>query len=222
MPSSGTKRRARLPNVHRRAGGARAEAPRRRGRPRDARRHAAILKAARELVLEVGYTRITIDAIAKRAGVSRTTLYEKWGHRAPLVEEAIFARYEEWPLPNAGALEGDVALLVDELVSELTRPVVMRAFPALTVEFQAIPDLKAHAIAIYGDPMTRRWKTVFARAVERGELGAEANAEAAMHLVVGALWMMSHNKTLPKKNLSPYLQRAVLALLAAKREEKKD
>jgi len=109
-------------------------------------------------------------------------------------------------------------LLVDELVRELTRPVVMRAFPALTVEFQATPDLKAHAIGLYGDPITRRWKEVFARAVERGELDAHANAKAAMHLVVGALWMMSHNKTLPKREFSPYLLRAVTALLAVERE----
>jgi AcrR family transcriptional regulator len=45
-----------------------------RGRPRDAQRHSAILAATRELILEVGYTQLSIDAIAKRAGASRTTI----------------------------------------------------------------------------------------------------------------------------------------------------
>ena len=196
-----------------------AEAQRGRGRRRDAGRHAAILAAARELVLEVGYTRLSIDAIAKRSGASRTTIYEWWGHRAPLVEEALFSSYQEWPLPDTGCFQGDLGRLVDELVREMTRPEVMRAFPALTVEFQADPELKASAIALYGDPMTRRWEAVFARAVERGELDASADAEAAMHLVLGALWMISHNRTLPRKALAPYLLRAVRAVLTSEPEE---
>jgi AcrR family transcriptional regulator len=193
--------------------------PRRRGRPRDAERHAAILEAARELIVEVGYTRVTIDAIAKRAGASRTTIYEWWGHRAPLIEEALFSSYEEWPVPDTGCFDGDLEQLVNELVREMTRPEVMRAFPALTVEFQADPELKASAIALYGDPMTRRWQRVVSRAVERGELAPSAKAEAAMHLVLGALWMMSHNKTLSRKELAPYLLRAARAALASEAEE---
>ncbi len=198
-----------------------ADLPRRRGRPRDAHRHAAILEAARELIVEVGYTRVTIDAIAKRAGASRTTLYEWWGHRAPLVEEALFSNYEAWRLPDTGCFEHDLERLVSEIVREMTRPEVMRAFPALTVELQANPELKASAITLYGKPMTRRWEAVFRRAVERGELTFEADAEAAMHLVLGAVWMMSHNKTLPRRELAPYLLRAVRGLLASETEKRK-
>jgi AcrR family transcriptional regulator len=200
---------------------ARAKKPRGRGRRRDAERHTAILQAARELVLEVGYTRVTLDAIARRSGASRTTLYEWWGHRAPLVEEALFSDYQEWPLPDTGCFETDLERLVNELVREMTRPEVMRAFPALTVEFQASPELKASAIALYGDPMTRRWESVFSRAVERGELPPSVDAKAIMHLVLGALWMMSHNKTLPRRALAPFLLRAARAVLASEPEERK-
>lgn len=195
--------------------GARSGAVRGRGRPRDAQRHTAILEATRELILEVGYTGLTIDAIAKRAGASRTTLYEWWGHRAPLVEEAIFSDYAARPLPDTGSLAGDLESLVEELVREMTRPVVMRAFPALTVEFQARPELKADAITLYGEPMTQRWKQVFDRAIARGELAPTASAEATLHLVLGALWMLSHNKTIPRKQLAPYLLRATRAVLAS-------
>jgi hypothetical protein len=87
------------------------------------------------------------------------------------------------------------------------------AFPALTVELQANPELKASAIALYGEPVTRRWQTVVSRAVERGEVPSSVNSEAVMHLVLGALWMMSHNKTLPRKQLAPYLLEAALAVM---------
>jgi AcrR family transcriptional regulator len=181
------------------------DAPKRRGRPRDPERHAAILQAARDLILEVGYTRVTIDAVAKRAGASRTTLYEWWGHRAPLVEEAIFADYGEWPVPDTGSFEGDLAQLIEEFVREMSRPHVARAFPALSAEFQSNPDLKAEVRAIYGEPMRQRWQTVFAGAVERGDLPPGTDAEVAMQMVLGAALMMTQSKILPKKQLGPYL-----------------
>ncbi len=181
-----------------------------RGRPRNEERHAAILQATRDLILELGYTRVTIDAVAKRSGASRTTIYQWWGHRAPLVEEAIFADYGEWPVPETGCFDDDLGALVEELVSEMTRPHVARAFPALQAEFQADPDLKAGLRARYGDPMTERWREVFARAEERGELPSGSNPEAALQLTLGAVMTMTQSKIMPRKRLIPYL-RSVLS-----------
>jgi AcrR family transcriptional regulator len=175
------------------------------GRPRNAERHAAILRATRELILEVGYGGVTLDAVAKRSGASRTTLYQWWGGRAPLVEEAIFSDYGEWPIPDTGFFEGDLAELVEEIVNEMSRPHVARAFPALSAEFQADPDVKAGLRAHYGDPMIRRWREVFVRAIERGELPGDSNAEAALQLTMGAVVTMTQSKILPRKKLKPYL-----------------
>lgn len=181
------------------------EAPKGRGRPRNAKRHAAILEATRELILDVGYSRVTFDAVAKRSGASRTTLYEWWGHRAPLVEEAIFADYGDWPVPDSGDFETDLAQLVEEVVSEMSRPHVARAFPALSAESQADPSLKAGLRARYGDPMTRRWRQVFENAVAREQLAPTVDAEAALQLTIGAVLMMTQSKILPRKKLTPYL-----------------
>ena len=185
------------------------EAPRGRGRPRSAERHAAILQATRDLILEVGYARVTIDAVAKRSGASRSTIYDWWGHRAPLVEEAIFADYGEWPVPDTGSFEGDLEQLIEEMVREMTRPHVARAFPALSAEFQADPELKAGLRERYGDPMTRRWRAVFDRAAERGEVepseDGDANGEAALQLTLGAVLTMTQSRILPKKRLTAYL-----------------
>ena len=181
------------------------EQPKGRGRPRNAKRHAAILEATRDLILEVGYSRVTFDAVAKRSGASRTTLYEWWGHRAPLVEEAIFADYGDWPVPDTGNFETDLAQLIEELVREMSRPHVARAFPALSAEFQVDASLKAGLRARYGDPMTRRWRQVFEKAVAREELAPTASAEAALQLTLGAILMMTQSKILSRKKLTPYL-----------------
>ena len=61
-----------------------------RGRPRDPRRREAILRAAIALVAEVGYDRMTVDALAARAGVSKPTIYRRWpGGKAEILVEAI-------------------------------------------------------------------------------------------------------------------------------------
>jgi AcrR family transcriptional regulator len=64
-----------------------------RGRPRDPRRREAILAAAVALVAEVGYDRMTVEAIAHRAGVSKPTIYRRWpGGKEEIVVEAM-----AWP-----------------------------------------------------------------------------------------------------------------------------
>jgi AcrR family transcriptional regulator len=59
------------------------------GRPRDETRHRAILDAAIELVAEVGYDRMSMDAIAARARASKATIYRRWPGKAELVVEAV-------------------------------------------------------------------------------------------------------------------------------------
>ena len=69
-----------------------------RGRPRDPRRREAILDAAIALVAEVGYDRMTVDALAARAGVSKPTIYRRWpGGKAEIVVEAIRAQARRRP-----------------------------------------------------------------------------------------------------------------------------
>jgi AcrR family transcriptional regulator len=160
--------------------------------------------------LEVGYSGVTLDAVAKRSGASRTTLYHWWGDRAPLVEEAIFSDYGEWPVPNTGCFPDDLAELVEEIVNEMSRPHIARAFPALSAEFQADPNIKAGLRARYGNPMTKRWREVFEHAVARGELPADSNAEAALQLTLGAVLTMTQSNILPRKKLKPYLHSILL------------
>ena len=84
-----------------------------RGRPRDPRRREAILAAAIALVAEVGYDRMTVDALAARAGVSKPTIYRRWpGGKAEIIVDAIRAeRADGAALPDTGSLRGDLIAL---------------------------------------------------------------------------------------------------------------
>src|SRR3954451_9211881 len=92
-----------------------------RGRPRDPRRREAILRAAVELVAEVGYDRMTVESLAARAGVSKPTIYRRWpGGKKDIIVEAIRVRHADADaLPDRGSLRSDLlallALMVDHI-----------------------------------------------------------------------------------------------------------
>ena len=177
-----------------------------RGRPRDAERHEAILEATRQLIVEAGYSRVTMDGVAKRAGVSRTTIHKWWSHRALLVEEAIFPDYSALPLPDTGSIEGDLEVLVAEMVDRITRPALVRGLPALYAEVLSNPELLDRTTVLYAQPAAELWRVVFARAAARGELERSADPVAAMHVVLGSIAFMAQTKpVVPLRKLTSYL-----------------
>src|SRR4051794_29926282 len=101
------------------------------GRPRDAARDAAILDAAVEVLSEVGYDRLTIDAVAARAKASKATVYRRWANKAALVVDAVHSckpvpvgpdGETKCYFPDTGSLRGDllqgVRAFVDTLNSD--------------------------------------------------------------------------------------------------------
>ena len=85
--------------------GARAEA-----------REQAILDAALELVLEVGYDRLSMDALAERAHAGKATIYRHWSGKAEVVAEAVRQRQcEEVPVTDTGSLRGDLLATIKHI-----------------------------------------------------------------------------------------------------------
>src|SRR5919201_4310979 len=142
-----------------------------RGRPRDPERRRAILDAAMALIAEVGYDRMTIDAIAARSGVSKPTLYRRWPHgKAELVADAIRERHAEGgPVPDTGGLRGDLLALVAIQTGKMLNDVHLAS--GLLTQLRTSPELAAvmqeHVIA----EERGRWETILERARARGELG---------------------------------------------------
>ena len=93
------------------------ERPSRGGRPRDEAREQAILDAAIDLVAEVGYDAMSIEAVAARAKSSKATIYRRWPGKAELVAEAMRRRAEPVleDLPDTGSLRGDLLALVQRM-----------------------------------------------------------------------------------------------------------
>ena len=103
-----------------RAGAERAPA-RGRGRPRSEQAHRAIVEATLTLLDEGGYTALTIEAVAERAGVGKTTIYRRWPSKLELVIEAISELRPPGPPEDTGSLAGDFAAFARGQVSRVAR-----------------------------------------------------------------------------------------------------
>lgn len=90
------------------------EQPRRPGRPRSARADRAILTATIEMLVEVGYGRMSVEAVAARAQVGKATIYRRWQSKKELVAEALRQLSDDVPVPDTGNNRADlVTLLLD-------------------------------------------------------------------------------------------------------------
>ena len=111
--------------------------PVRGGRPRSEAARAAVLHAADDLVVELGYAAVTMKAIAERAGVSRMTVYRWWSTKAEVLFEAsVHDARAELALRPSGDEQHDLTVFLAALIGFLSRSDAGIAYRALIGEAQ--------------------------------------------------------------------------------------
>jgi AcrR family transcriptional regulator len=148
------------------------------GRPRDEAREQAILEAAMDLLAEVGYEAMSIEAVAVRAKSSKATIYRRWPGKAELVAEAMRRRTEPVleHLPDTGSLRGDLLAMTQQMFAGING-VDGGLMCGLAVAVRADPEFGRLLAAHTHDNKRRSVAEVVSRAVARGELrpGADPN-----------------------------------------------
>jgi AcrR family transcriptional regulator len=161
--------------------------PRSPGRPRSEKARRAILDATLALAAEEGPRGLHMEAIAKRAGVSKETLYRWWRSKTEVVLEALADRGQRTiPLPDTGSLPGDLRAFLHATVASADDTTVrlLRALAAEAAADQRVAELVRDQFLA-----TRRSALgeLLQRAVARGEVTDEY-AAIAVDLVYGSLW----------------------------------
>jgi AcrR family transcriptional regulator len=141
-------------------------------RRRGERLERAILDAAWAELIEVGYAKLTMEAVANRAETSKPVLYRRWPTRAELVLAAWRRRVPAAPKPpDTGTLRGDLVTVfrrvlyrVDAMTGEVVAGVMGEAF-----RDPEVSSLLREQLA-KASPMVRTLETIVERAVERGEI----------------------------------------------------
>lgn len=167
-----------------------ASPPRRRsaGPRRSEASHAAIIAAAEEILAEKGFSGITFEAVARRAGAGKPTLYRWWPTRTALMLE-VYRRHKDKALsrPDTGSLARDLEILLSDLWRFWREGPGGRAYAAIIGEAQHDDRARAALAGQLDDPefpMT----PIFQRAVARGEIADMAEAAALREYLAALNW----------------------------------
>ena len=159
-----------------------------RGRPRDPETRAKILKAAYEMLNEVGFMDLTIEGVAARAEVGKPTIYRRWKTKAALAMDAFLEFVNpELAFPDTGTVKEDFREQMHKIVKLMNSP-RGEVLASIIGCGQADHEL----IFVYRDnwltPRREDAKRIFQRGVERGELRKDINEEIAIDALYSPLF----------------------------------
>lgn len=158
------------------------------GRPRDARCEAAILSATLDLFSEVGFEGMSIEALAARAGVGKTTIYRRWPSKEAIVVAAVATSLSGAESPiDTGSLTGDLVATVKRAYCFLTSTVSGQVLPQMMRHVATDTALGRLYVQQVLAPKRRRMTEMLERAVARGELRADTDLAAAADSIMGTL-----------------------------------
>lgn len=150
-------------------GGDAANTRSRGGRRLDSSRDLVLREAALALLAEVGYDRLTMEAVAARAGAARTTIYRRWQGKAELVVDTLNSLKGDLDVPDTGSLREDLRALAEAITSS-EGGVGARVTLGMVSALVRDADLRK----VFGDkfiaPRVAGFRTVFERAVARGDM----------------------------------------------------
>jgi AcrR family transcriptional regulator len=136
---------------------------------------AAVLEATLIELTETGYAALTVDGVAQRAGVHKTTIYRNWKDSDGLVADALVSHFAaDIPIPDTGVVEIDLRALARSLVATMTTLAGRALLTTVLSDAVRLPRLAEVKRALFDDRF-RRAEPVVTRAIERGELPAETD-----------------------------------------------
>ncbi len=193
------------------AAGREPDAPRRGpGRPPDLAKREAVLEATRDVLAEVGYTSMTLDAVAQRAGSNRVLIYRVWDTKLALAADALFGSAGAFVVPDTGSLEDDLRAYIAQHVARMSGAAYLKGLPGLTVELLNDPELYRWMHARFVQPSEDGYREILARAAARGEVAGDVDPKLLTRVVSGATTSLAQTGRLSAESMTDVLVRMLL------------
>ena len=158
------------------------------GRPRDVGIDAAILVAARELLADVGYAHVTMDATAARAGTSKAAIYRRFKSKAELLFAAAVHGADTQVPADSGSLRDDLLALGRRIRSDMSSPAAREVAPHVLAEISRSPEVSQRLRSVFVASERHEIEAILDRAVRRKELPRMPNVETVHRMLGGALF----------------------------------
>jgi AcrR family transcriptional regulator len=175
---------------------------------------ANVLEATIAELSHMGTDGISVESVAERAGVNKTTIYRRWATPKELIRAALLRIANEGiVVPDTGSLRSDLSKMIDMFRTLAASPFT-RAMIRMHLSGTMQGDLAALAFTIHRQK-DEQMKTVFIRAVARGELPPDTDVDLLYDTIVGAFFNLTVFR--PEQARRAQMERAVdLILVGAK------
>ncbi len=158
------------------------------GRPRSTKAHQAILNATLELFADEGFDAMSIEAIAARAGVGKTTIYRRWDSKEDLMLDATRSLQAEFPIVDTGNLRDDMIHLLKLVWDRSSRNSLLeKLYVRIIGESRANPDLYRFFYEHQLGPRLQHFRQMIERAQACGEIRKDLDPFIVLDLFTGPL-----------------------------------
>ena len=174
----------------------------------------AITDAVLHELAEQGYGRLSMEAVAKRAGVGKSALYRRWPSKHEMIT-AVVAEFSitRTGLKDTGSLRGDLRLTLQAVHDWLTHPLFSRILPDLVAEGARHPANAERTSTAIGGPRRELAEVMLRRAIDRGELPEDTDLEMALDLLAALIyWRLVVRQAPPGPD---YLEKVAETILRA-------
>lgn len=159
------------------------------GRPRDQGTHRAILKAANELLHEAGYGGFSIEGVASRAGVAKTSIYRRWPTKGTLLLDLYMEGIGPNMLePSHRKIRLEFAAYLNQTVERLKDPGWINTLRSLIAEAQNDPELARYVRDKVVEPRRLAGRRLLEHGIKTGEIRSDIDIDITLDFVFGAVW----------------------------------
>jgi AcrR family transcriptional regulator len=158
------------------------------GRPRDRETTASILRAALDLAEERGFDSLSVEGVAARAGVAKTTIYRRWPNAWAIVMDAFLAEVTRLAPIQARATARDSLAASMRLLARAYRGRPGKLLRPLLGRAQVEQDLREEVRTRWVEPRRQAAREVIRRGIEAGELRADLDADVMLDALYGPLY----------------------------------
>jgi AcrR family transcriptional regulator len=165
------------------------------GRPRSERAEKAIIEATLDLIVaEAGVAGVSIEAVAARAGVGKTTIYRRWPNKEALIVDALATLKAPFAELAGESVRADMITLAEAFVTEVDQKArALRVWWNVAGSAEKHPELLAKYQQEVIEPRHAIMLDLLNRGVRTGELRADLDVETAIVVFVGALTLYSRS-----------------------------
>lgn len=174
----------------------------------------ALTTAFFEELAAVGYGRLSIEAVARRAGAGKAAVYRRWPAKQAMATDLITkVAVDAADTPDTGSLRGDLHAFLTAAADGLRHPLASKIIPDLLAEAAREPALAATLEAGIATTRRDRATALLHRAITRGELPADLDIPLALDFLAGPLyWRLTITGIPPEPT---YLDNLTAMLLTA-------